>query len=33
MLPFLYNYELPPGMNYADAGRLKLQRLVYIGHK
>ena len=26
MKPYIYSYELPPGMTYADAGRLKLQR-------
>ena len=31
MVPYTYTYELPPGMTYADAGRLKLQRLVNIG--
>ena len=33
MKPFLYSYELPPGMSYAEAGRLKLQRLVNICRK
>ena len=28
MKPFLYSYELPPGMSYSDAGRLTLQRFV-----
>ena len=28
MKPYLYSYDLPPGMSYADAGRLKLERSV-----
>ena len=27
MKPYLYSYQLPPGMSYAEAGRLKLQRI------